>query len=58
MPSDQLFLFGYSQGGHATMAAVREIENNPLRSITGLHLLQWLVHTDMSGVQRELMELR
>ena len=27
-PSDQLFLFGYSQGGHATMAAVKEIESN------------------------------
>ena len=24
--NNQLFLFGYSQGGHATMAAVKEIE--------------------------------
>ena len=27
-PNNQLFLFGYSQGGHATMAAVKEIEEN------------------------------
>ena len=27
-PNEQLFLFGYSQGGHATMATVREIEAN------------------------------
>ena len=26
--NNQLFLFGYSQGGHATMAAVKEIEEN------------------------------
>lgn len=26
--NDQLFLMGYSQGGHATMAAVKEIEEN------------------------------
>jgi hypothetical protein len=28
MPSEQLFLMGYSQGGHATMAAVKEIQEN------------------------------
>ncbi len=27
-PSNQLFLMGYSQGGHATMATVKEIESN------------------------------
>ena len=26
MPNNQLFLFGYSQGGHATMATVRELQ--------------------------------
>ena len=27
-PNNQLFLIGYSQGGHATMATVKEIEEN------------------------------
>ena len=28
MPNEQLFLMGYSQGGHATMSAVKYIEDN------------------------------
>ena len=32
--NDQLFLFGYSQGGHATMATVKEIGANYSEELT------------------------
>ena len=56
MLSDQLFLFGYSQGGHATMATVREIENNPSLNLTISASAPMAGPYSMSGVMRELME--
>jgi len=56
MPSDQLFLIGYSQGGHATMAAVREIEedyNNQLQVTASVPMAG---PYSMSGAMRDLME--
>ena len=56
MPSDQLFLFGYSQGGHATMATVREIEWNPQLGLEITASAPMAGPYSMSGVMRELME--
>jgi len=55
-PSNQLFLMGYSQGGHATMAAVREIEQNysELLQVTGSAPMAGPY--SMSGAQREMLE--
>lgn len=58
MPNNQLFLIGYSQGGHATMAAVREIQNNP-SLYPGLEVTASAPMAgpySMSGVMRELMQ--
>ena len=53
-PSNQLFLMGYSQGGHATMAAVREIEENYDLEITGSAPMAGPY--SMSGAQSEMLE--
>ena len=56
-PSNQLFLMGYSQGGHATMAAVREIEENYTDQLTITASAPMAGPYDMSGAQREMLEL-
>ena len=55
--SDQLFLIGYSQGGHATMAAVREIEENYSDQLQVTASAPMAGPYDMSGAQREMLEL-
>ncbi len=56
MPSSQLFLIGYSQGGHATMAAVREIEENYNDELEVTGSVPMAGPYSMSGVMRNLME--
>tara|TARA_Y100001968_G_scaffold292579_1_gene297878 strand:- start:177 stop:1508 length:1332 start_codon:yes stop_codon:yes gene_type:complete len=54
--NDQLFLMGYSQGGHATMAAVREIEENYADQLQITASAPMAGPYDMSGAQREMLE--
>jgi len=54
--NDQLFLIGYSQGGHATMAAVREIEENYSDQLEVTASAPMAGPYDMSGAQREMLE--
>ncbi len=56
MPSAQLFLMGYSQGGHATMAAVREIEQNYNTQLQVTASVPMAGPYSMSGAMRDLME--
>ena len=56
MPSDQLFLIGYSQGGHATMAAVREIEESYSNQLQVTASVPMAGPYSMSGAMRDLME--
>lgn len=56
MPNNQLFLFGYSQGGHATMATVRELQNNPTLNLNVTASAPMAGPYSMSGIMRELME--
>jgi len=56
MPSAQLFLIGYSQGGHATMAAVREIEQNYNTQLQVTASVPMAGPYSMSGAMRDLME--
>ena len=54
--SDQLFLTGYSQGGHVAMATHRYIQNHPAQ--TGLNVTASVPMSgayDLAGVQGELM---
>jgi pimeloyl-ACP methyl ester carboxylesterase len=53
--NDQLFLTGYSQGGHATMAAHKYLQefNHPRYQVTASAPLSGAY--DMSGVQAEVM---
>jgi len=52
----QLFLMGYSQGGHATMAALREIELYHSNEFTPTATIPMAGPYDVSGVQRLVME--
>jgi len=56
MPNNQLFLIGYSQGGHATMATVREIEANYNNQIQVTASVPMAGPYSMSGAMRDLME--
>ena len=55
-PSDQLFLFGYSQGGHATMAAVKEIETNYSDQLSVTASCPMAGPYSMSEAQRLMLE--
>ncbi len=55
-PNDQLFLFGYSQGGHATMAAVKEIEANYSDQLQITASAPMAGPYDMSESQRLMLE--
>ena len=52
----QLFLFGYSQGGHATMAAVQEIESNYSDQLTITASAPMAGPYSMSEAQREMID--
>ena len=54
--NEQVFLMGYSQGGHATMAAIREIELNYSSEFNIVASAPMAGPYDISGVQRELFE--
>lgn len=54
--NDQLFLMGYSQGGHATMATSREIELYYPSEFNLVASVPMAGPYDISGVQRELLE--
>ena len=55
MSNDQLFLMGYSQGGHATMAAVREIEQNVELEIQVTGSVPMAGPYSMSGAQADML---
>ena len=55
-PNNQLFLFGYSQGGHATMAAVKEIEANFSDELVITASAPMAGPYDMSESQRLMLE--
>ncbi len=57
MPNDQLFLMGYSQGGHATMAAVKEIEQNDNLNIQVTGSAPMAGPYSMSEAQRDMLNL-
>ena len=54
--NDQVFLMGYSQGGHATMATLREIEANYSSEFNLIATVPMAGPYDVSGAQREVME--
>ena len=54
--NDQLFLFGYSQGGHATMATVKEIEANYSEELTITASAPMAGPYSMSEIQSEMLE--
>lgn len=53
--NDQVFLFGYSQGGHATLAATKEIEQNHLQEFNLTASAPMSGAYDMSGAQTQLL---
>ena len=53
--NDQTFLFGYSQGGHATMAAARELELYHTDEFTLTASAPMSGPYDISGAQTELV---
>ncbi len=53
--SEELFLLGYSQGGHATMAAHREIQQNLAGEFTVTASAPLSGAYDMSGVQFDMV---
>ncbi|MEM1000727.1 MAG: hypothetical protein AAGN35_26975 [Bacteroidota bacterium] len=53
--NDQLFLYGYSQGGHATMAAHRYIQTNLRDEFTVTASAPMSGPYDVSGVQEEVL---
>ena len=53
--NDQLFLFGYSQGGHSTMALFKEIETNLANEFTVTACAPMSGPYDVSGVQSATM---
>ncbi len=52
----QLFLMGYSQGGHATMATLREIELYHASEFDVIAAIPMAGPYDVSGVQRAVLE--
>jgi pimeloyl-ACP methyl ester carboxylesterase len=54
--NEQVFLMGYSQGGHATMATLREIEQYHSAEFDLVATIPMAGPYDVSGVQREVME--
>ena len=55
-PNEQLFIFGYSQGGHAAMAVVKEIEENYSNQLNVTASCPMAGPYDMSGSQRLMLE--
>ncbi len=55
IPNSQLFLIGYSQGGHATMGMVREIQENYNDQLEVTASAPMAGPYSMSGVMRDLM---
>lgn len=53
--NDQLFMFGYSQGGHSTMAAFKEIETNLSNEFTVTACAPMSGPYDVSGVQAQTL---
>jgi hypothetical protein len=53
--NDQLFIFGYSQGGHATMALHKEIQENFSNEFTVTASCPMSGPYDLSGVQAEVL---
>lgn len=53
--NDQLFLFGYSQGGHACMATHKEIEENPSYGLTVTASAPMSGPYDISGIQTQYL---
>jgi len=53
--NDQLFLFGYSQGGHACMATHKEIEENPSYGLTVTASVPMSGPYDISGIQTQYL---
>jgi len=53
--NDQLFIFGYSQGGHATMALHKEIQENYPDEFTVTASCPMSGPYDLSGVQAEVL---
>lgn len=53
--SDELFLMGYSQGGHATMAAHKEIQENYANEMTVTASAPMSGAYDLSGAQFEMV---
>ncbi len=53
--NEQLFIFGYSQGGHAAMAATREIQENYADEFTVTASAPMSGPYDMSGAQTDFV---
>lgn len=53
--NDQLFVTGYSQGGHAAMALARAIENDPAQEFTLTAAAPMSGPYSISGVMRDLI---
>lgn len=53
--NDKLFLFGYSQGGHSTMAAQKEIETNYSKEFKLTAVAPMSGPYSISGVMKDLM---
>lgn len=53
--NEQLFLFGYSQGGHACMATHKEIEENPSYGLTVTASAPMSGPYDISGIQTQYL---
>jgi hypothetical protein len=53
--NDQLFLLGYSQGGHSTMAALKDIEENHSSEMTVTACSAMAGAYDLSGIQLNYM---
>ncbi|MCH2045078.1 MAG: hypothetical protein MK212_13250, partial [Saprospiraceae bacterium] len=53
--NDQLFLFGYSQGGHAAMATFKEIQENYSNEFTTTACAPMSGPYDVSGVQAQTL---
>ena len=51
--NDDVFIFGYSQGGHATLALQKLIENNHSEEFTIKYSIPMSGPYDLSGVQKE-----
>ncbi|MGB0525590.1 MAG: lipase family protein [Flammeovirgaceae bacterium] len=54
---DKLFLFGYSEGGFATMATLREIESNPSLGLTVTAAAAGAGGFDIKGIMDHVLDL-